>query len=179
MRRFRIKVVPGDRVTVGVPPHDPVRGIITFRARQLSEVEPNTAGHTVDAAYSAAARRHIIRALHSRKPHAPQQLMRLHMRACSNWWRSRRPRSRSPLGLDPRLLEGVRDLGLSETRPIQSAVITLVPCRRRSHRPRRNRQRQDVRVPCRCPAGCARASLHKTRQNRACSSWRPRELYVH
>ena len=29
------------------------------------------------------------------------------------------------LGLDPRLLEGVRDLGFSETRPIQSAVITL------------------------------------------------------
>ena len=30
MRRFRIKVVPGDRVTVGVSPYDPVRGIITF-----------------------------------------------------------------------------------------------------------------------------------------------------
>jgi ATP-dependent RNA helicase RhlE len=29
------------------------------------------------------------------------------------------------LGLDARLLEGVRDLGFSETRPIQSAVITL------------------------------------------------------
>ena len=29
MRRFRIKVVPGDRVTVGVSPYDPVRGIIT------------------------------------------------------------------------------------------------------------------------------------------------------
>ena len=28
-----IKVVPGDRVTVGVSPYDPVRGIITFRAR--------------------------------------------------------------------------------------------------------------------------------------------------
>jgi translation initiation factor IF-1 len=33
MRRYRIKVVPGDRVTVGVSPYDPVRGIITFRAR--------------------------------------------------------------------------------------------------------------------------------------------------
>src|SRR5256714_9684006 len=33
MRRFRIKVVPGDRVTVGVSPYDPVRGTITFRAR--------------------------------------------------------------------------------------------------------------------------------------------------
>src|SRR5262249_27229792 len=29
------------------------------------------------------------------------------------------------LGLDTRLLEGVRDLGFSETRPIQSAVIRL------------------------------------------------------
>jgi len=29
------------------------------------------------------------------------------------------------LGLDPRLLEGVKDLGFTETRPIQSAVITL------------------------------------------------------
>jgi len=33
LRRFHIKVVPGDRVTVGVSPYDPVRGIITFRAR--------------------------------------------------------------------------------------------------------------------------------------------------
>src|SRR5579864_3587785 len=33
MRRFHIKVVPGDRVTVGVSPYDPLRGFITFRAR--------------------------------------------------------------------------------------------------------------------------------------------------
>ena len=33
MRRFRIKVVLADRVTVGVSPYDPARGIITFRAR--------------------------------------------------------------------------------------------------------------------------------------------------
>ena len=33
MRRFRIKVVAGDRVTVSVSPYDLVRGIITFRAR--------------------------------------------------------------------------------------------------------------------------------------------------
>ena len=30
------------------------------------------------------------------------------------------------LGLDPRLLDGIRDLGFAETRPIQSAVIPLV-----------------------------------------------------
>jgi translation initiation factor IF-1 len=33
MRRFHIKVVPGDRVTLGVSPYDPLRGFITFRAR--------------------------------------------------------------------------------------------------------------------------------------------------
>ncbi len=33
MRRFRIKVVPGDNVTVSVSPYDLLRGIITFRAR--------------------------------------------------------------------------------------------------------------------------------------------------
>ena len=33
MRRFHIKVVPGDRVTVGVSPYDPSRGFITFRVR--------------------------------------------------------------------------------------------------------------------------------------------------
>jgi len=33
MRRFRIKVVPGDRVTVSVSPYDMARGIITFRVR--------------------------------------------------------------------------------------------------------------------------------------------------
>ncbi len=33
MKRFRIKVVPGDRVTVGVSPYDMTRGFITFRAR--------------------------------------------------------------------------------------------------------------------------------------------------
>ncbi len=33
MRRFRIKVVPGDRVKVGVSPYDLTRGLITFRER--------------------------------------------------------------------------------------------------------------------------------------------------
>ena len=33
MRRFRIKVVPGDRVKGGVSPYDPTRGLITFRER--------------------------------------------------------------------------------------------------------------------------------------------------
>ena len=33
MRRFRIKVVPGDRVKVGVSPYDPTKGLITFRER--------------------------------------------------------------------------------------------------------------------------------------------------
>ena len=33
IRRFRIKVVPGDRVKVGVSPYDPTRGFITYRER--------------------------------------------------------------------------------------------------------------------------------------------------
>jgi translation initiation factor IF-1 len=46
MRRFRIKVVPGDRVTVGVSPYDPVRGIITFRAiARRRSLASNTADH--------------------------------------------------------------------------------------------------------------------------------------
>ena len=33
MRKFRIKVVLGDRVTVAVSPYDPTRGRIVFRVR--------------------------------------------------------------------------------------------------------------------------------------------------
>ena len=33
MRRFNIRVVVGDKVTVGVSPYDPSHGLITFRAR--------------------------------------------------------------------------------------------------------------------------------------------------
>ncbi len=33
IRRFRIKVVPRDRITVGGTPYDPTRKIFTFRAR--------------------------------------------------------------------------------------------------------------------------------------------------
>ena len=34
MRRFRIRVIPGDRVTVGLSPYDPTHGVITFRLRE-------------------------------------------------------------------------------------------------------------------------------------------------
>lgn len=33
MRRFHIRVVPGDRVTVGVSPYDPTKGLIVYRAK--------------------------------------------------------------------------------------------------------------------------------------------------
>ena len=33
MRRFHIKVIPGDRVTVAVSPYDPTRGRIVYRAK--------------------------------------------------------------------------------------------------------------------------------------------------
>lgn len=32
MRRFHIKVIPGDRVTVSVSPYDPSHGLITYRS---------------------------------------------------------------------------------------------------------------------------------------------------
>jgi translation initiation factor IF-1 len=40
MRRFRIRVIPGDRVQVGVSPYDPTHGFITFRLRE----GPNATG---------------------------------------------------------------------------------------------------------------------------------------
>jgi translation initiation factor IF-1 len=33
MRRHHIRVVPGDRVTVGVSPYDPTKGLIVYRAK--------------------------------------------------------------------------------------------------------------------------------------------------
>ncbi len=35
MRRFRIRVIPGDRVQVGVSPYDPTHGFVTFRLREM------------------------------------------------------------------------------------------------------------------------------------------------
>ncbi len=34
MRRVRIRVIPGDRVQVGLSPYDPTHGFITFRLRE-------------------------------------------------------------------------------------------------------------------------------------------------
>jgi len=34
MRRFRIRVIPGDKVQVGLSPYDPTHGFITFRLRE-------------------------------------------------------------------------------------------------------------------------------------------------
>jgi translation initiation factor IF-1 len=33
MRRYHIRVVPGDRVTVAVSPYDPTKGLIVYRAK--------------------------------------------------------------------------------------------------------------------------------------------------
>jgi translation initiation factor IF-1 len=33
MRRYHIRVVAGDRVTVGISPYDPTKGLITYRAK--------------------------------------------------------------------------------------------------------------------------------------------------
>ncbi len=40
MRRFRIRVIPGDRVQVGVSPYDPTHGFITYREPPGSRPPP-------------------------------------------------------------------------------------------------------------------------------------------
>ena len=68
---------------------------------------------------------------HSRKPHghsAPHQASSASAHAApalEPFPVETAPLPFATLGLDPRLLEGIKDLGFSETRPIQSAVITL------------------------------------------------------
>ena len=61
------------------------------------------------------------------KPHAPQHSASAasHAPALEPFAVETAPIPFASLGLDTRLLEGIRDLGFSETRPIQSAVITL------------------------------------------------------
>ena len=39
MRRFRIRVIPGDRVQVGLSPYDPTHGFITFRLREGEQTD--------------------------------------------------------------------------------------------------------------------------------------------
>ena len=41
MRRFRIRVIPGDRVTVGLSPYDPTHGLITFRLKEGQQAPGN------------------------------------------------------------------------------------------------------------------------------------------
>ncbi len=41
MRRFRIRVIPGDRVQVGLSPYDPTHGFITFRLREGQDAPGN------------------------------------------------------------------------------------------------------------------------------------------
>jgi len=65
---------------------------------------------------------------HSRKPHgqpAHHQSSAHAAPALEPFPVETTPLPFATLGLDPRLLEGVKDLGFTETRPIQSAVITL------------------------------------------------------
>jgi len=59
---------------------------------------------------------------HISKPHAPRQS---HAPALEATPCETAPVAFTSLALDTRLLEGVRDLGFAETRPIQSAVIPL------------------------------------------------------
>jgi ATP-dependent RNA helicase RhlE len=73
-------------------------------------------GHHRRSSRSGARRAPAARQSRSSTPHAPS----LTATPCDTT-----PVPFSSLGLDVRLLEGIRDLGFTETRPIQSAVIPL------------------------------------------------------
>ena len=58
------------------------------------------------------------------------------------------------LGLDARLLEGIRDLGFTETRPIQSAVIPLALAGDDLIACAETGTGKTARSSCRCCSGC-------------------------
>lgn len=49
MRRFRIRVIPGDRVQIGLSPYDPSHGFITFRLREDGQIIDGGAAAPADA----------------------------------------------------------------------------------------------------------------------------------
>src|SRR5215218_5126067 len=48
MRQYRIRVIAGDRVTVGVSPYDLKRGLITYRAKYPAPLGAIVRGETPD-----------------------------------------------------------------------------------------------------------------------------------
>src|SRR2546428_2799514 len=124
MARFRIKVVPGDRVTVGVAPYDPVRGIFPFRARYPKDSLNSNPTHRRHPRRSSSGRPPGGRSRRGPQFHpartAGPQAPALEPTPCDTT-----PVPFASFGLDPRLLEGIRDLGFTETRPIQTALIPL------------------------------------------------------
>ena len=126
MRRFRIKVVPGDRVTVGVSPvrSGPRASSPSAPASQTQfEFQYNRPTPSTPTAPAVAASRSRRgdrgrRASRRTATDTPPALEPIAVRHDADPVRRRS-------SLDPRLLEGVRDLGFTETRPVQSAVIPL------------------------------------------------------
>ena len=126
MRRFRIKVVPGDRVTVGVSP---------YRSGAAASSPSGPASRkTFEFQYNrskTAPRRKtgratfVVRPFARQAPDVTERRPSGHPPALTPIDCETTPVPFTSLAIDPRLLEGVRDLGFVETRPVQSAVIPL------------------------------------------------------
>ena len=125
MRRFRIKVVPGDRVTVGVSPYDPsarhhhlprpLARNTHLNSRPTSSRRPRRRG-----ASGGGSRRSGRAGLDTAPRTAPPPTL--------DWQTvdaAAPPVPFASLDLDTRLAAGLRDLGFEGTRPVQSAVIPL------------------------------------------------------
>src|SRR5262245_35375310 len=66
MRQYRIRVIAGDRVTVGVSPYDLKRGLITYRPKQQHDPGPSPPVAISVAAFPAAGKRHTVTIICSR-----------------------------------------------------------------------------------------------------------------
>ena len=123
MRRFRIKVVPGDRVTVGISPYDPQRGIITFRARWRARIHLNT-----NSAHTRRPGRRRPGGRGSRGPAKPFSFRPSAPPPDLPWETvdvDAAPIAFDSMGFDTRLESGFHALGFEGTRPVQGAVIPV------------------------------------------------------
>ena len=77
MRRFRIRVIPGDRVQVGLSPYDPTHGFITFRLREGERPDGRVAGPAARAA-ARSCDALLLRAIQAARPSPAALLARLH-----------------------------------------------------------------------------------------------------
>ena len=152
MRRFRIKVVPGDRVTVGVSPVRSSPGHHHLpRSLARTVLNSNTTPIVATGAREDGGPRRWTLASRHPPTTASRHTADAGARAdvCDTT-----PVPFTAFGLDPRLLEGIRDLGFSETRPIQSAVIPLAMSGAMSSRAPKRARARPARSSCRSCSEC-------------------------